>query len=598
MRRVGTVRLAARSDALVRRGALLLEDALRTASFPEAGPGRVLLIRSLPVGVIRGHLPPSSLALSLERLVRELTMSAVHAGDASAGHRLAVFFRDDAEPSVTLAGRLARGEPVSAWFWPLAVPDFHPNLPRDEALRLVLATALRTSAGPAAAIRLVEDLHEEGGLDVLLESLRWQEGPALVQAFGGSLPAPALPVETVSPGTPETVLRAAPLRAAVARWVETWGAEDARSVWLAAMALVLERRGRLVDVRLFERAARLAATMVSAPAAPEGSRPFSSTSSGAPGAVRNTEDSASVMNVPRHEPTSTSASAPSSPEPPPGIAAPGRTGAPAPAGGVRAPHPASQRADTQKPPPIEHGPGEMPSPGTDAKPLLEWPEVPRPTAVGGLLFLLPVLERLGMAALLAEHPGLLELDVPDRLLSLIAERVGAPVSDPSRVILDSRVRGPRPAHCSFALPERLRTLVADMDAPLTFREEGPTGRTVLTDASRRLPLAVTYGMTPESRAPLASGTLPTTLHGEDDLGLLLRGLLTALRRWCRRHARMGLHDLVRRPGRIVATRTHVNVLFDIRQADIRVRGAGLDVDPGWVPWLGRVVRFHYLYGEE
>jgi hypothetical protein len=26
---------------------------------------------------------------------------------------------------------------------------------------------------------------------------------------------------------------------------------------------------------------------------------------------------------------------------------------------------------------------------------------------------------------------------------------------------------------------------------------------------------------------------------------------------------------------------------------MRIRRAGLDIDPGWVPWLGRVVSFHY-----
>jgi hypothetical protein len=26
---------------------------------------------------------------------------------------------------------------------------------------------------------------------------------------------------------------------------------------------------------------------------------------------------------------------------------------------------------------------------------------------------------------------------------------------------------------------------------------------------------------------------------------------------------------------------------------MRVRRAGLDFDPGWVPWYGRVISFHY-----
>ena len=58
-------------------------------------------------------------------------------------------------------------------------------------------------------------------------------------------------------------------------------------------------------------------------------------------------------------------------------------------------------------------------------------------------------------------------------------------------------------------------------------------------------------------------------------------------------ARIGLADLVLRPGLLSITRTHVDVWLDPEQADMRIRRAGLDLDPGWVPWLGRVVCFHY-----
>jgi hypothetical protein len=57
---------------------------------------------------------------------------------------------------------------------------------------------------------------------------------------------------------------------------------------------------------------------------------------------------------------------------------------------------------------------------------------------------------------------------------------------------------------------------------------------------------------------------------------------------------MGLAAVVSRPGRVAVTRTHVDVLFGHQQADPRVRRAGLDLDPGWLPWFGRVVQFHYL----
>jgi hypothetical protein len=52
------------------------------------------------------------------------------------------------------------------------------------------------------------------------------------------------------------------------------------------------------------------------------------------------------------------------------------------------------------------------------------------------------------------------------------------------------------------------------------------------------------------------------------------------------------------PARVVATASHVDAQFRAGDARLAVRRGGLDVDPGWLPWLGRVVRFHYGSGLE
>jgi hypothetical protein len=53
-------------------------------------------------------------------------------------------------------------------------------------------------------------------------------------------------------------------------------------------------------------------------------------------------------------------------------------------------------------------------------------------------------------------------------------------------------------------------------------------------------------------------------------------------------------SLARRPGRIVADPGWLEVHLDLETVDIAVRRAGLDLDPGWVSWLGTVVRFRYV----
>jgi hypothetical protein len=170
------------------------------------------------------------------------------------------------------------------------------------------------------------------------------------------------------------------------------------------------------------------------------------------------------------------------------------------------------------------------------------------TSFAGLLFLVPVLERLGFAEFLDAHPDLVESGFPARLLCFIAARAGVPPDDPLALALD------QPTLCD----------------PL------PLGL--------KLPKAVREILrTPAPRAHLDS---------------LFVTWLTGVRRWCRRRARIGLASLIRRPGRVAISQTQIDVLFDLAATDLRLRRLALDVDPGWVPWLGRIVRFHYLEAHE
>ncbi len=50
---------------------------------------------------------------------------------------------------------------------------------------------------------------------------------------------------------------------------------------------------------------------------------------------------------------------------------------------------------------------------------------------------------------------------------------------------------------------------------------------------------------------------------------------------------------LKRRGHIVLSCSHLDIWFSSRQIDLDIRLAGLDINPGWVPWLGRVVHFHY-----
>jgi hypothetical protein len=53
-------------------------------------------------------------------------------------------------------------------------------------------------------------------------------------------------------------------------------------------------------------------------------------------------------------------------------------------------------------------------------------------------------------------------------------------------------------------------------------------------------------------------------------------------------------DLLRVPARIHLSATHLDIDYPLWAVRLEVRLVALDLNPGWLPWLGRVVTFRYL----
>lgn len=563
-RRVGKLRLAASSAAAAQRGRIVLEDALRTASLPQAEGGRVLVVRSLALGKFRAGQSSAGVALAIERRLKQLGAQAVYALDPHAARAPAVYFRDDAECSLALAARLTRGGDVSAWFWPLAAPDWRRSLPRDEALRRLLFAATRAEGGVVAAASMLRELRVRGGVEVMLNALGWADGPRLLRACEWRPPPQqSLPFAAASASRDDEELT--PLGGGaqdlLARWAAAWGPEDARSLWLSALLLVEAKSARLLDARLTSRALRLIkrVTTHDAPAA----------TTIAPGRVSQARSGSS--NEHSNDASLGEAEATRPPAPTrdaitrdhaPSLEEEGRAVAP-PDSDVSAEAGGRVEEDMKSGNAPGGDPRELTAtvPGVADEPLHESAPtsrdrsgaveshdspygstrtphdegVPVLSVGAGLFFLVPVMSRLGVAALLEANPHLVELSFPQRLLRRVCERVGVPEDDAVLRALDEEDE--------VQPPSAVAAHVASASSP---------GLTLPLDEWTR-----------------------------------------AMRRWCRRHARIGLRELVRREGYLLWTRTHIDVLFDDRRADFRIRKSALDIDPGWVAWLGRVVLFHY-----
>ncbi|MEM8536654.1 MAG: hypothetical protein AAGF56_02210 [Pseudomonadota bacterium] len=79
----------------------------------------------------------------------------------------------------------------------------------------------------------------------------------------------------------------------------------------------------------------------------------------------------------------------------------------------------------------------------------------------------------------------------------------------------------------------------------------------------------------------------------DPYQALQAGLMVLLSRQARVMTGFGWRSLLTRPALFTASPTHLDVILNLDEVRIAERRMGLDLSPGWVPWLGRIVTLHF-----
>lgn len=570
-----------------------LEDALRCASLPGDG-GALLLVRRLALGRIPGAATAQQLGARLEQGLQRLARSDGAAAAAMATEQAdCVVFDSLLDACCALSLRLLRGQDCRAWYWRLVVPGALDAPGPPQALRRVAQALAQRPEAATALPAWARVLVQAGGGPVLRQAVgdeplrRWLAVvPGAVGAGDGGLAqdgAGAVDGDD-APGVAQVAL---PVQLPGVLAAEhgigqgstggTLASPGAGSSEIASRPQ-LERSGH-VDAALAGSPARRAAAGPPAPAADPHAdglggrewppdRATASTGVHGPAGVadRSTRPhpasgSDAAMRPPRRATdgpaSATSASRVSAMAPTPGGPATlttgrtggGRTRSDEAAGRPRAgdaignPHeddaatiaraePATLLRAGEPPHPPPH-----PGPASDAPRV--WHPAPAPgvaTAWGGLLFLLPLLARLGWPA----HRAAVAAAAAD-----VASTLADPVVATATLLAAARARV---AGCDRG---------CDADDPM-------------------------------------HALLVAARPADDDTQVWLR----RVRHTLRREAGIGLASLLRRPARLQLTTTHVDLHFRLDALDLRVRRAGLDIDPGWLPWFGRVVAFHYDRGDD
>jgi hypothetical protein len=539
-----------RSDRHVRRSRLRLRDerqktqvefalseALRSVSLPGEAQGWVYYFRS----VCLTDMPADGdRVVWLEKMQQALTErvgSVVHGGDQRAAYADVVFFRSHEEGFELLLRRVMRREASAEWFWPL-VTGVEPGAPRSELVAVIVE---RLRELPGAWSRVAQALFSQTGDHEALEV------------------AAVLPVASVARwvreldanGPPRAASSTLPLSEDVAnslaRAAQKFGREDPRTIWLASLAALFISPISLATGSVVA-LGRAALRRIDAPQTlsdrietrpPPNKRHASSI-------AFDGDADVSKIEPPAAFPTNSLQQAESFERPSTqsedrdvkgrSIEAAERFDAPE-------MHQAAVKPETS-----QHS---EPVPAAESYALAFNSEyLGIPTKAAGLLFLLNSLQYVGIAKVIAANPQLAELRIPARILLRLAEHAGVVAPDPILTWLHVEIVASEDAFASLQLP------------------------------------ATSW--------PAQFGRCP---RPDVEAALLVRGWSLAVRRWCWRIGRLTVRDVVTRHARFIASRTDLDVSLPLDDADIRIRRIGLDIDPGWLPWFGRVVRFHYVRQE-
>ncbi len=556
LRHVCKLRLAAGSEQSQRHALRVLEESLRLFSLPGEAAGKVFFFRRLQLPRLRSDESPHSYAAALEQKCQEIAQRAVHFSHASALHAECVFAWSSIEPWQALAERVAHSQYTDGrdgWFWRTALPQDALN--SGSPLQVLLQVASRY--GKDGVLEFLSQIEPEVLRSICekLEVAHVDQGklPAFCRAPDhsiGQLQVGRKLLDRLPPVWRQLAIESA------ARWNYQQGECDPRVRWLVAAAWLIAEPQRAMDARLPEQVQVMAEAIADEVQQRAKSADLYKSRHSSNSDFQESQESAQSSRREAPQPLSRPSSGPETLEfsashrkhasdsaesqsPLPGRPAHLADSSLATDSELKAQVPHEQIAITQ--PRESNAHPEALRKGNPAAPVS--------TPCAGFFYCLGILDRMGIGETLAAHPELIDMNFVRHLLRELAIAAGVSVEDP----------------------------VLRQELWLQSQTPAPLNETLPFSAS----------LLPKEWRNRRSGISIWPLQR------LARAWTLALRRRISRATRLSLAQVVNRPAEFIATRTHLEITFPQSSLDVGIRKAGFDMNPGWLPWLGRVVTFHY-----
>ena len=609
-RRVRRLKLSGRNEATLASDLNALQDAFNIASFPDVQPNGLLLVRRLDLGLIRPHSNNLGLSRSIDNRIQSLRLQSVCVDEEDAPGHDVVWFSDPAQAVFRLVDLVANNHQTEAWYWTVLFPDFRPEMSLQETLILVSRDFIDTESRVWIMAAVIQKLCAQGRTQKMLASI----SPSLAQSLlidSGIDPRRQSPIFTAS-NSPS------PVRPCVAEsWQEViglsisrWGRGDERTLWMAVNALVIQnpamvKAGQLLMQDVHEVLDQIDQTISTHR---DGFSSYSSGEHADLSAWTSAQDTTQPGG--RKEPASASQSSKASQREPDNRQNNAVTMRKTNLHHQHVPIPEVYEEHRQEPVvsaaqkskrknDFEQTHSAAPRINTDSD------SVPQSLHTGlsfdrqsGFVFLTSLLERLCINDCLALNPQLASINLPARVVRLVAKRMRIESQHPLLLALPEQAAIDKEKITSFVSPALWITLSSPSHGQSVlyrFNIKGAPGRCYIADHSQKLVLYI--GARDPSALPEWTRQCQILerpgLHEYSGLNAIENTIQLLISRYLFRYAGIGLRSLFNRNGRIACSRTHLDIIFGFDQLDIRIRKAGLDINPGWVGWLGKVIQFHY-----
>lgn len=630
---VRKLRIRTRDKTVLPRITFAIEDAFRTASFPGVPPNGRVFVKRLDLGNFSSAASSRFLAGRIDELFRHISPVMVCQDIPELIDASAVWFPDDLSPYRYLVNLLAQNRRPRAWYWKAAVKEWHPSLSVHQSFQVIVSRISQYETGIRGMYFVLAPLVENGRILDVLETLpprdvtRYLFNMGLTPIFIDPMKSPGK--KAVNAKEPPMIV---PAREGemVARAAGLWSIFDPR--FALASYLILVQMDQTADPvhlnRLLEKVSNRPVTAddnekpkkeqdtmgtadqdagcevlekkFKAPNPSDGvpSETVDTRPQGPGDKAQETQtqgiykDKSAAVTT-REKVTDRKEAPPTEP-----VSVDGHAQALYPPDHTVASNasepPSPESKQVQSPPLEQHALREI------------WPDLGgfagEITEYAGLLFTIPLMKIIGMDTLMERFPAYENLDLPRRILFRCARLFSISPDDPVLVFLGKK---PEPADVipEFTAPSQWQRILPEpssKDAHFHVTKiNNFNGYGLGLDSEKPLMIGVWH---PENRGRMNPwfDRYPidqTPVVSRDwSLDRLVDTMVTAMERYCRNTATMAFWELIRRPGYIAATKTHLDLTFPFSQLDIRVRMAGLDINPGWVPWLGRVFQFHYVGG--